>query len=113
MSKESNRFSLACQKAGIYHDCCGVAARDLLLELRGRPMVATQSPYGGLRMPRPGMGQAVKTGLARFDPPARCYVITPAGETWLKQLEQHGLLAEKQKDNTDAAQRVPTPEVMA
>ena len=81
MSKPSNQFNVGCVKAGIAHARCGLAVRDLLLQLRAKPMPAHAS-----------MGVAIKQGLARFLPDQLCYAITPKGETWLTELEIHGLI---------------------
>lgn len=37
------------------------------------------------------LGLAIGAGLARFHCDEGCYVITPDGETWLSELEIHGL----------------------
>lgn len=88
MSNESNDFMLACRAAGVYIPGCGLAIWDLLQELRGGPLEATAAAFGGLKMPKPArMGVALKHGLVRFDPATRMYAITPAGETWLTELE--------------------------
>lgn len=93
MSKESNRFHLACQAAGIAHQRCGPRVRDLLLELRCAPLQAQVSSYGGVKMPRHvSLGVALKAGLARYLAADREYAITPLGEAWLMELEIHGLI---------------------
>lgn len=94
MSMTSNQFSVACVKAGITHERCGMAVRDLLLQLRAKPMQVLVSASGGAKMPAcASMSVAIKQGLARFLPDQRCYTITPKGETWLTELEIHGLIA--------------------
>lgn len=93
MSKYSNAFTLGCKAAGIYHERCGAAVRDLLLELREAPLRVQVSSYGGVKMPKhASMGVALQAGLARFVREDACYVITPAGLTWLTELESHGLM---------------------
>lgn len=93
MSTLSDHFSKAARVAGIAHDRCGPAVRDLLLDLRQRPLPAHRPLSGGVAMPRgPSMGVAIRAGLARYVSDAGCYAITPAGETWLQELEIHGLL---------------------
>lgn len=93
MSMTSNQFNVACVKAGIAHPRCGMAVRDLLLQLRAKPMQAQINAQGGAKMPaHASMGVAIKQGLARFVPDQLCYVITPKGETWLRELEIHGLI---------------------
>lgn len=93
MSMTSNQFNVACVKAGIAHARCGMAVRDLMLHLRAKPMQAQINASGGAKMPAyASMGVAIKQGLARFVPDEICYVITPKGETWLTDLEIHGLL---------------------
>lgn len=93
MSKVPNQFSLECRKAGIAHERCGPAVRDLLLGLRKEPLKAQVSSYGGAKMPKhASLGVAVQAGLARFMAGEKLYVITPLGETWLTELEIHGLL---------------------
>jgi len=93
MSKASNQFHLRCEAAGIAQERCGPKARDLLLDLRKQPLRAQVSSYGGVKMPRhASLGVALKARLVRYLPAERAYVITPAGETWLTELETHGLI---------------------
>lgn len=37
------------------------------------------------------LGLAIGAGLARYHRDEGCYIITPDGETWLTELEIHGL----------------------
>ncbi len=93
MSKVSNQFTVECRKAGIAHERCGLAVRDLLLALRKEPLKSQVSSYGGAKMPKhASLGVAVKAGLARFIAVEKLYVITPSGETWLTELEIHGII---------------------
>lgn len=89
----SNTFTLACKAKGVYHHRCGMAVRDLLIELKAKPLRCEPAANGPVKMPRhASLGVAVKAGLARFISDQQCYVITPAGEIWLTELEIHGLI---------------------
>lgn len=63
---EVEHFRRACIDSGIYIERCGLAVRDLLIELRSGPLAVAVSSYGGMK--------------------------TPRGETWLTELEIHGLI---------------------
>jgi hypothetical protein len=87
------RFRRACIVCGIYIERCGLAVRDLLLELRSEPLPVGVSASGGAKTPQHArLGVAIKAKLARFVPEEKHYVITPSGETWLTELEIHGLI---------------------
>lgn len=90
-------FIKACQQAGISTPMnCGPAVRDLLVSLRSAPLLLERGKDGHAHratpMSKPLIGMAIKTGFARFVSDEKLYVLTPAGETWLSELEIHGLL---------------------
>lgn len=90
---EVERFRRAGIECGIYIERCGLAVRDLLLELRTGPLPVGISACGGMKTPQHArLGVAIKAKLARFVPEEKHYVITPSGETWLTELEIHGLI---------------------
>lgn len=83
----SAQFADRCIKHGIFRDRCGQGVRDALKELR--------CPSAGTNRNRRRavvINLAVAAGLARWMPEKRLHVITPAGETWLTELEIHGLI---------------------
>jgi hypothetical protein len=90
---EVERFRRACIECGIYVERCGLAVRDLLIELRATPLPVGVSACGRCKTPQHArLGVAIKAGMARFVKEDRNYVITPRGETWLTELEIHGLI---------------------
>ncbi len=89
--KRAEDFARACKKAGLQQAGCGIGVRDLLQQLRQGPLTCGRS-RAGVSMPHAAaMGPAVRAGLARYHAAERCFVISPAGETWLDELEVHGL----------------------
>ena len=91
LSMTSNQFEQACRECGIYRKRCGQKVRDLLQQLRCAPIAADKS-RAGTKMPNhASLGLAIGAGLARFHRDEGCYIITPDGETWLAELEIHGL----------------------
>lgn len=87
----SVQFQKACEQHGIHRPGCGQKVRDLLKQLRGAPL-AVQKSRAGAKMPsHASLGLAVSAGLARFVRDEACFAITPDGETWLAELELHGL----------------------
>ena len=90
-SSGSPAFAAACRKHGIYIDRCGLAVRDLLQQLRCAP-ISSERSKAGTKMPHhSAMGIAIMAGLVHYLPKETNYVIAPAGETWLTELEIHGL----------------------
>lgn len=99
-TRQCAHFRKACQRAGIHTPPnCGPAVRDVLLSLRASPLLLNTGRNKDYHRARPTdqplIGMAIKTGFARFVADEKCYVITPAGETWLNELEIHGLLEGK------------------
>jgi hypothetical protein len=91
LSMTSNQFEQACRECGIYRKRCGQKVRDLLQQLRCAPIAADKS-RAGTKMPNhASLGLAIGAGLARYHRDEGCYIITPDGETWLTELEIHGL----------------------
>ena len=87
----SSQFQKACEVHGIHRKGCGQKVRDLLKQLRAAPL-ASQKSHAGTKMPNhASLGLAVGAGLARFIREETCFAITPDGETWLAELELHGL----------------------
>jgi hypothetical protein len=100
-SKTSAHFSERCIRAGLNHRGCGLSAVEMLLQMRSAPLVpqCVRDPKarGGVTFSVPGngngaMGALIRNGLARFHRDQACYAITPNGETWLTELEIHGLI---------------------
>lgn len=96
-SNQCDRFRKACAAAGIRTPPhCGPAVRELLLSLRTTPLLLDVTRRGNTRRatPRsqPVIGMAIKAGFARFVRDEKLYALTPAGESWLQELEIHGLL---------------------
>jgi hypothetical protein len=95
---ECAAFRAACVKAGIRTPLnCGPAIRDLLVGLRSSPLLLLERGKDGYYhratpTRQPLIGMAIKAGFARFVSDEKLYVITPAGETWLTELEIHGLI---------------------
>lgn len=78
---------------GLYHPRCGIAAINLALRLRGKPLSHAERVAGSMK--KDGMSSVstlILAGLARYVADEKLYVITPAGETWLTELEIHGFL---------------------
>lgn len=98
-ASSAHAFRVACQRSGIATPArCGPTVRGLLLELRCQPLAVLLAAgcTRSVKMPQHArLGVAIKAGLARFVPADKHYVITPAGETWLTELEIHGLLEDK------------------
>ena len=94
---QCHAFRQGCAAAGIATPPqCGPAIRDLLKSLRHSPLLleVRSDAYHHRATPtsKPLIGMAIKAGFARFIRDERLYAITPAGETWLTELEIHGLL---------------------
>lgn len=88
-------FTDRCIRMGIHHRGCGQSARDLLKRLRCAPIMA-ECKKAAVRAPRfPELGLLISAGLVRYEAGERKYVIAPAGETWLAELEIHGLIGEE------------------
>lgn len=97
-ARQCERFRKACQAAGIVTPpSCGPAVRDILVSLRSSPLLLLDKARDGYYhratpTSKPLIGMAIKAGFARFVRDEKLYAITPAGETWLSELEIHGLL---------------------
>jgi len=96
-SLDEAAFRRACQQAGIHTPPhCGPTVRELLVSLRSSPLLLTglRDGYCHRATPtsKPLIGMAIKAGFARFVRDEKLYALTPAGETWLHELELHGLL---------------------
>ena len=98
----SPAFTALCRKHGCYHDRCGLAVRDLVQQLRCAP-ISSEKSKAGTKMPHhSAMGISIMAGLVHYLPIEKCYVISPAGETWLAELEIHGLANTKLCSGTSA-----------
>ena len=87
---------------GLYHRSCGLTAIRLALRLCSQPVTHEERVRGCMKKTgMSSMGALVKAGLARYVAAEKIYVITPAGETWLTELEIHGFL------NVDEGIRAP------
>ena len=95
MSTISSLFNQRCAELGVAMPGCGVAARDLLVELQTQGMAPRRDEHHGLKIPNRNMGAVVRNGLARFDLEQRSYLITEKGTQWLVDLAAHGLLGKE------------------
>jgi len=98
MEHDVERFRRACLAAGCHIPRCGLAVRDLVHELKRKP-VKLELASGTLRSIRAPeharMGVAISNGLACFDRERKLYVITEKGKAWLKALKAHGLAGQE------------------
>ena len=78
---------------GLYHERCGVAAINLALRLRQKPLPHAERIAGAMK--KSGfcsVGTLIKAKLAKYLTAEKLYVITGAGDTWLSELEIHGFI---------------------
>lgn len=96
----SARFHERASKHGAARKGCGIAARDLALTLRERPLrpqrIAVAQGHRKYELTTPGnngaLGALIKQGMARFDRESGSYSLTPQGDAWLNALAACGLL---------------------
>jgi hypothetical protein len=91
--KDQSELTRALKARGLYHERCGAAAMMLCLRLRREPLAHAERVRGAMK--KHGccsVGTLMRAGLAQYLAAEKLYVITPAGETWLSELEIHGFL---------------------
>jgi len=92
--KESNTFSSALKRAGLYKPWLAANCVRVLLSLRNAPMTKSGrlefiSQTGGSNP----LGPLIASGCVEHVLDEQHYIITPSGETWLTAIEKLGLLA--------------------
>lgn len=101
LSRAAADFSQRCIRGGFNFRGCGISAARMLKAMRTAPLVPERvhdpKARHGVAVIIPGngsgaLGALIRNGLARFLRDEDCYAITPKGETWLTELEIHGLL---------------------
>lgn len=89
-TREAELFRKQCGKHGIEAPInCGPSCVVIVRELRVQPITREQTLHTRAYS---AMGQAIKAGFARWNAEIHSYTITPAGETWLTELEIHHIL---------------------
>jgi len=85
-----NDFTARTQALGIARTKCGLSHVECLQELK----CGSLTREAAVRVKRTyQLGPLIAAGLARWNDEAGGYTITPAGESWLTELEIHGLIS--------------------